>query len=135
MIHAFPSHVYDYTPTGEINVDWPRKKMGRPKSQKVEQCLNGLFPVVDDDDDDDNYITAVLEYLDNFLKSQLLYSIHGSTTLESNMEEIDIYLKQTVVTGFLVADDQQVTCIHEHLLKVHGRLTMSLGLFSDGKTD
>jgi hypothetical protein len=79
--------------------------MGRSKSQKVEQCLNGLFPVVDDDDD--NYITAVLEYLDNFLKSQLLYSIHGSTTLESNMEEIDIYLKQTVVIGFLVADDSK----------------------------
>jgi hypothetical protein len=112
--------------------------MGRPKSQKVEQCLNGLFLVVDDDDDDDdddNYITAVLEYLDNFLKSQLLYSILGSTTIESNMEEIDIYLKQTVLSGFLVADDQQVTCIHEHLLKVRGRLSMSLGVFSDGKTD
>jgi hypothetical protein len=111
--------------------------MGRPKSPKVEQCLNGSFFVVedDDDDDDDNYITAVLEYLDNFLKSQLLYSIHGCTTLESNMEEIDIYLKQTVAIGFLVADDQQVTCIHEHLLKVHGGLTMSLGLLSDGKTD
>jgi hypothetical protein len=37
--------------------------MGRPKSLKVEQSLNGLFPL----DDDDHYITAVLEYLDNFL--------------------------------------------------------------------
>ena len=51
-------------PTGRINVDWPRKKMGRPKSLMMEQSLNGLFPVVDDDD---HYITAVLEYLDNFL--------------------------------------------------------------------
>jgi len=39
--------------------------MGRPKSLKVEQSLNGFFPVVDDDD---HRITAVLEYLDNFLK-------------------------------------------------------------------
>jgi hypothetical protein len=51
------------------------------------------------------------------------------------MEEIDIFLKQKALIGFLMADGQQVTCIHEHLLKVHGRLTVSLGLFSDGKTD
>jgi len=38
--------------------------MGRLKSLKVEQFLNGLFPVVDDDD---HYITAIPEYLDNFL--------------------------------------------------------------------
>jgi len=38
--------------------------MGRLKSLKVKQSLNGLFPVVDDDD---HCITGVLEYLDNFL--------------------------------------------------------------------
>jgi hypothetical protein len=39
------------------------------------------------------------------------------------------------VIELLVAEGQQVTCIHEHLLKVHGRVTLSLGLFGDGKTD
>jgi hypothetical protein len=44
----------------------------------------------------------------------------GSTTVDSTVAEIDVQFKQRAVVEFLVAEDEELTCIHECLLQVYG---------------